>query len=219
MPNKYIDLPTGIHRVNRVPLDSSTVIENGFKGLYQYIATGTAYLGQRLLVRTNYGDNKFDIQVTLTQGNNNDGVMVPVFEFPTGYELISKVYTSNRYILIYYYNGGSVFTSRDQAFRINDAFAFSMLPHASLLANSDSEIGYMLEVNDDIYTFTQANFVTNDVALGSDSAINRISSTANGNFYCATPDTSIGIMPRTVSDKIIRLWVRANEYCKAIGVI
>ena len=46
----YKDIPVGFHRVNKIPLDDSLIINNGTKGLFDYIDNRTAYLGQRLVI-------------------------------------------------------------------------------------------------------------------------------------------------------------------------
>ena len=212
----YRDTVTGFHRLNKMPLDDKEIFEN-VKDLLTYISSGTAYHGQRCVVKFPY----FDQEVTLSKGRGD--VLVPVFKMPAGYEWITTKNGSDIYALIYYYNGGSLFTDKNQQVRLTDSFAWGLLPHASLLACSDTNIKYLLEYHDDTgehgpYTFTQANFCTNTVAVGIGNNINRISSESNADFIFPTPNSAIGIMPKTASNTTIRLWVKCNEYDAALGV-
>ena len=49
MPKIYKDIPIGFHRVNRMPLDDSEII-NGNEALFNYIQSGSAYNGQRIII-------------------------------------------------------------------------------------------------------------------------------------------------------------------------
>ena len=218
MPS-YKDLPFGFHRLYKEPLDADGV-KSGNAGLFEYISTGSAYLGQRVLVQYDH----FDLNVVLAQGKNDPGKLIPILEeFPTGYELITKNVGSHKYILVYYYNEGSAFTDKDQAYRVSDSYAMAMLYQASIFANSDTNIKYRLEyfnyLNNEssITEFTQANFVTNTVrnTVNSNSP-NIILSTASEEYFFPTPVDNIGIMPMGRKREITRLWVQSDEYINAM---
>ena len=209
MPEIYRDIPVGFHRVNRTPLDDSEII-NGNANLFSYIESGTAYHGQKIIIRY---DN-YDQPVMLKKGRGTK--LIPIMIMPSGYEFITKVYNGSTYALVYYYNGGSLFTNVNQNVRLSDSFAWSLLPQASLFANSDTSINYLLEVDNDKYTFTQANFATNTVSL-SGATINKIASTATSVGYYPTGNSAVVIMPRTASSKIVKLWVKCTDYLNALG--
>lgn len=211
MPGIIKDIPSKFHRLYKQPLDDSTVVSGGNAGLFSYINTGTAYLGQRVLVRYDH----FDLNVTLMQGADTSK-LVPVFEMPSGYELMYKSYNGGKYILVYYYNGGSLFTSKEEAYRVSDPFAMSLLYQASLFACSDSNITYLLEDGNLSYSFTQANFTKNNVPMNNGTSVGVISSTANSRFFFPTANNNIGIMPKIAGTKKIKLWVRADNYYDAV---
>lgn len=208
-----VDLPAKYHRLYPEPLDDSIYIPNGNSGLFSYITSGSAYNGQRLLVHYPY----FDQNITLMKGNGS--ILIPTIEMPSGQEYVMKTYSNNKYLLVYYYNGGGLFSSLSQAYRTTDGLAMAMLYQASLFANSDTSIDYLLEYDNFTYTFTQANFVDNTVPVPeTDSGVSRISSVANSNFFFTTKTSDFGIMPRRAFNKRTRLWVKANEYCSVVGV-
>ena len=210
MPEIYRDLPVGFHRVNRTPLDSTTLI-NGNAELFQHINFGTAYHGQHILV--SYGN--YDQPVILKKGKTDK--LIPIMSMPSGYEIITKTYNDSIYALVYYYNGGTLFTNANQTVRLNDSFAWSLLPQASLFANSDIDIDYILEANDGLYLFNQANFTSNTVNLLGSSTISGISSSPSFEGFYYTNDPSIVIMPKVETNTIVKLWVKCDDYFNALG--
>lgn len=211
----YRDTPVGFHRVNKMPLDDREVFDNT-ADLLTYIRSGAAYQGQRCLVKLPY----YEQPVILKKGKGS--VLMPIIETPPGYEWVTKEYNNDKYALIYYYNGGAPFGNVNQQVRLTDGLAWSFLPQAGLIAGTEENINYMLEYFDTeehIFTFVQANFCTSEVALPSSTAINRISSKSNNNGFFTTSDDDIVIMPRRVdNDRIVRLWVKCNDYNAAIGL-
>ncbi len=215
MATVYRDTPTGIHRLNKMPFDDKEIFES-ITDLFTYINNGAAYQGQKCLVKLPY----FEQDVILKQGRGSK--LVPVFNMPSGYSWITQKRDNDLYALIYYYNGGSVFTNKNEQVRITDSFAWGLLPHAGLIAGSDTNIPYLLEYNDGTEhstTFTQANFCTQSVAIPTGAtAINRISSTENSKCFFPTANENIMIMPKIESNIIVRLWVKCNDYDAALGV-
>ena len=132
MPKIYKDIPIGFHRVNQMPLDDSEII-NGNEALFNYIQSGSAYNGQRIIILY----ENYQQPITLKVVGSS---IIPVLVMPSGWELITKKYGDKTYALVYYYNKGAVFSSSNEIIRLTDPFAWSMLPQASILANSDSSI-------------------------------------------------------------------------------
>ena len=103
MANVYKDLPIGFHRVNNTPLDDSG-IRLSIEDLYDYINNGTAYYGQRLVVEY---DDKYSQDIVIRK--NSDGKLVPlILNWPNSLEITTKTFNGDRYVLIYYYNGGVI---------------------------------------------------------------------------------------------------------------
>ena len=210
MPKIYKDIPVGFHRVNKTPLDDTELI-NGNAALFQHINFGTGYHGQHIIVRYDNYD-----QSEKNKKGKGDKLM-PIMDMPSGYELITKKYNDDIYAMVYYYNGGSPFTDISQNIRLSDSFAWSLLPQASLLANSDTDIDYLIEADNNNYLFTQANFITNTVSLSSAIIIDRISSISDSNGYYPTSNSSVMIMPKSRSTKGVKLWVKCTDYFNAMG--
>ena len=225
----YRDTPVGFHRLNKMPLDDREVFDN-ISDFLEYVESGTPYVGQRCVVRfANY-----EQPVIFKQGrqNSNTDNPIPVLELPTGYEHICKFYNDNHYVMVYYYNGGRTFDLLMDQVRFTDSFAWSMLPQASIVAGTDTDIDYLLEYYDDLaeggpieksYTFRQPNFCHHELELPSNVAVNRISSISNNDAFFTTADPDIVIMPKRVNNWIInkcvtRLWVKANDYYTALGL-
>ena len=207
----YKDTPVGFHRVNKAPLDDSDVFYN-IRDVLDYIDSGAAYDGQRICLRLpHYNQN-----VTLKTGKSNKLFAIP--DLPSGHEWITKQIASNLYVLIYYYNSGSEFTNQNQQIRFSDSFAWSALPYASLISGDDANITYLLELDGDetaSYTFTQPDFTSNEIVLSQN---NKISHIGDEDYFYHTDFSGIGIMPRSYSTQIVRLWVKGNDFYKALGV-
>ena len=218
MAYTYRDTPVGFHRLNKMPLDDREVF-NSVTALIDYINSGAAYYGQRVMVKLNY----YDQNVTLKKGKGSK--LVPILEGIPGYEPIVKTQGSNRYVLVYYYNGGKAFSSVKEQVRTVDAFAWSILPQASLIYGNDAGIEYLLEydpkdgTSELSFSFSQPNPATNTVALNDGNTVERISSVANSKAFFPTVNNKIGIMQKTKTDSITRLWVKANDYVEALGVL
>ena len=206
----YKDIPVGFHRVNKIPLDDSLIINNGTKGLFDYIDNRTAYLGQRLLVR--YKDKQdrllYEVNVILKSSNNN---LIPMIEWPIGFEPIIKTYDGNKYIMIYYYNNGSIYTDKIYI-KLDDPKSWSMILLAGIFAGDNMSIDYLLETKDNNYLFTQ-----NDISLYSkeynDNILDAIYDIDNSKYYKITSNMNIGIMPKVNETPLTKLWVKANDYC------
>ena len=205
MSKIYKDIPIGFHRVNQMPLDDSEII-NGNEALFNYIQSGSAYNGQRIIILY----ENYQQPITLKVVGSS---IIPVLVMPSGWELITKKYGDKTYALVYYYNKGAVFSSSNEIIRLTDPFAWSMLPQASILANSDSSIEYMLEIDHQaIYEITQPNFTSYNIPLPVDAIyINKISSEQSDNGLYTTYDPNITIMTKVPSDKLIELWVKCND--------
>lgn len=212
----YRDTPVGIHRLNKMPYDD-TEIFNNIPDLFYYINNGAAYEGQKCIVKLPY----YEQDIILKKGRGSK--LVPVFDIPTGMEWITKTYNDRLYAMIYYNNGGSPFSNINEQVRLTDSFAWSLLPHAGLIAGSDTSITYLLETyseseGEKAYTFTQANFCTQPVSVPSGSAVNGIGSTENAHAYFPTPNSGVMIMPKARTSLIVRLWVNCADFDAALGV-
>ena len=226
----YRDTPVGFHRLNKMPLDDREVFDN-ITDFLEYVESGTPYVGQRCVVRfANY-----EQPVIFKQGrqprqtSNHVDNPIPVLELPTGYEHICKFYNNDHYVMVYYYNEGSVFNVLMDQVRFTDSFAWAMLPQASIIAGTDTDIDYLLEYYDDLaedgpvekfFTFRQPNFCHHELELPSNVAVNRISSISSNDAFFTTADPDISIMPkvRRLRGTITRLWVKANDYYTALGL-
>lgn len=216
MPYVYNDTPIGFHRLNKAPLDD-TEIFNNVTDLYTYINSGAVYQGQRCLVKLPY----YDQEVIIRKSKSSNKLM-PIMILPTGYEYITKKYGNDTYIMIYYYNGGSAFTSLSQQVRFTDSLGWAMLPQADIIAGGTLTNTYLLEYNtgttDTVSTFSQYNFATHTVSLISGNNITNISSTANSSGFFTTAKSNVVIMPKAHNDVIVRLWVKGNDYYNAMGL-
>jgi len=191
----YRDTPVGFHRLNPGGLDDREVFASN-EALFYYINNETAYHGQRVLVKYDC----YDQNITLKKGTS--GKLIPIMEMPTGYEFISKVVNGKIYGLVFYFNDTDIpaLDSNDYKICFDKCFFFSMMHQAGLLANSDTAINFMLEVNnDDAAYLTQGNPVTTKSSESSRSIMDRVKENCR-------------------AGNIVRLWVECTDYYKAMGV-
>ena len=218
MENVYKDLPIGFHRVNNTPLDDSG-IRLSIEDLYDYINNGTAYYGQRLVVEY---DDKYSQDIVIRK--NSDGKLVPlILNWPNSLEITTKTFNGDRYVLIYYYNGGRLYDNETDYLRIDDCLAWSILPMAGIIAGRDTNIDYLLEtyfrgdVQYNIFSQNNICFYDGDIEFVEDS-INGILDYSNSNYWMPTSNLLIGLMPRVINTRPTKLWVKDNGYCDMIGV-
>lgn len=208
----YKDIPVGFHRVNRIPLDDSIVIPNGSVGLFDYINNKTPYLGQRLLVQYRDSQDNLIYETNVVLKKNYDDKLIPMMmEYPIGFEPIIKTYDGNKYMMIYYYNNGSIYEDKIYI-KLDDPKSWSMILLAGIFAGSSKSINYLLETKYNTYSF-----IEDDISLYTkeynDSAIDAIYDISNSRYYKITSNVNIGILPRVNDTQLTRLWVKANDYC------
>lgn len=209
MHKVFKDIPVGFHRVNKMPLDDSLVL-GGNSQLFDYIESGAVYDGQQAVVKY---DN-YEQPIIFKKGNGD--TIIPIMSLPSGIELITKVYNNSRYALVYYHNSNTVYADKKQIVKLDDPFAWALLPQASLLANTDTSISYLLEADNSKYEFTQRNFVTNETLVTTNNTP-FILSVANYRAFYPTTISDVVIMPTIESNKIVKLWVKCDEYYIAMG--
>jgi len=216
MQNTFTDLAVGFHRVNNTPLDDTTMCED-IRTLHNYIEYKTAYEGQRILIPS----KNINIQVTLVK--SSDDKLVPVImNWPNNIEIVTKSYDGSKYIMVYYYNNGTPYASALDTYRVNNSYAWSILPFIGILAGSDDLVSYVLEVNGKLYPFNEKSinlFQTeeDDIEFTED-YINGIYNYGNGVFHYCTSNLLAGIMPKDYNSNITKLWVKADTYCELMGV-
>ena len=207
----FKDLPVGFHRVNRIPLDDSLIVD-GNDELFRYIDHGTAYHGQRLLVQYKNKQQKIDYETNVILKYDSNGDLTPVvIDWPFGSEPIIKTYDGEKYILVYYYNKGTTYDS-PSCIKLNDPRSWSILYLSSLLHGDTINITYLLETKNESYRFIQNDicYYTQDF---DEDEINGIYDISNNNYYKITSNINIGIMPKVNNTQLIRLWVEATDYC------
>ena len=210
--NEYKDLPIGFHRVTSTPLDRSSVLYGNIIDILQYASGGTVYNGQKINVEY---PNHYHEDITFIRV---DDVMVPKFELPNGYEFITLKYDNDDYIMVYYYNKGMPFTSKDQIIRFTDPSAWCMLPQISLLTGTLDNIDYLLEVNKNVYLFNQDNFVLNPLHefIHSD-YVNGVYDIENDRSFYVTNNMTAYIMPKIYDPtQCVKLYVKANTFAKTL---
>ena len=224
----YRDTPIGFHRLYKAPLDNTERFSSNAE-LLEYCNSGSAYLGQRVVI--NYGN--YDQEVIL-KGNNDKPIPVILNTPPN--DFIYKIEGGTPYILVYYYNGGSAFTKgKDSAIRFDDPFAYSQLRFAELFANS-MNIKFLLEVvslspdTSTLFTYTDddnnaytgyKNFFMNDPKKYNITQINPLDYTDsivnsgdveadvrhmgwtdnNRNAYILTENPSVVLMPKVADNE------------------
>ena len=213
MEYTYKDTPVGFHRLNKMPLDDKEIFLST-SDLFEYIKSGTAYHGQRILLKY---DN-YDQEIILKKSKGDK--LIPIMILPNGYEAIIKDFSNYKYMLISYFNNGTLYNNKEKdSIRFIDSFAWCMLPQANLIANSDDTITYMLEVDDDQRViFTSKNFALESVPLNISDSINGVSSLSSTRGFFITNDPFICLLPIVENNHIIKLWVRCDDYYNAMGV-
>lgn len=210
MNNVYIDLPMGFHRLNRTPIDGSSYYNSNAEVL-EYLKSGTVYDGQTISVRY---DNNYVQKIDVVYIPNLN-IYVPRL-WPL-YCTIFKKYNDNIYALVYNFMDGYVFTSRTQNIYTNSPFNFAMIPQMALFARTTGDTDYLLEVDDKVYEFTQLNFYDNEVlALDiMDKPVGISSIETEAGFY-STTISGVSIMAKYKTGKVVKLYVKANEYYKGL---
>mgnify|MGYP003571265865 CR=1 FL=1 len=210
--NEYKDLPIGFHRVTSTPLDRSSVLYGSVIDILQYANGGTVYNGQKIVVEY---PNHYHETITFVKV---DDEIVPKFDLPNGYEFITLKYDGDEYVMVYYYNKGLPFSSKDQVIRFTDPSAWCMLPQISLLTGTIDNIDYLLEVNKNIYLFNQDNFVLNPLHefIHSD-FVNGIYDIENDKSFYVSNNMTAYIMPKEYdSTQCVKLYVKANKFVKTL---
>ena len=191
----YRDTPVGFHRLNPGPLDDQEIFTSN-ADLLDYLKNRTGYHGQRVLLKYGF----YDQQCVFKKGKGN--TLVPVLELPPGTELIFKLYNNKHYVLVWYFNddtGAIPGNRQDKMICFGKPYYFSMLPQCSLFANTNDNINYLLEVNDEVTPLTQGNPM--DVV--------------SSESLRSVMDRGLENM---TSGNIVRLWVECDDYYKAVGV-
>ena len=211
MNNVYTDLPVGFHRLNRTPLDDSQYYTKN-ADLLAYLKSGTVYDGQMLCVKY---ENDYIQRV--------EAVYIPSLNIYVPriwplYCTIFKKYNDNMYALVYNFMDGNVFTSKIQNTYINSPFNFAMIPQMALFAMTTGDTDYLMEVDNRVYEFTQPNFYDNEVlALDIiDKPVGITSIETSGGYYSTTIN-GVSIMAKYKTGKVVKLYVKANEYYKSLS--
>lgn len=210
--NVYKDLPIGFHRLSSTPLDKSSVQYGTVIDVLNYANSGTVYNGQNIIMQY---PNGYQENITFNKVNDK---LVPTFKLPNGFEFITLNYSGDVYIMVYFYNKGTPYSSKNDNIRFTDPLAWAMLPQASLIAGSMTNLSYLLKVDNKVFLFDQDNFIfyPKTEFVTDTKMVNSIYDIENDFSFYATNNLTAHIMPKVKIDECVRLYVKGNEFAQTI---
>ena len=201
-----LNTPMSYHRVNKIPLDDSSVF-NSTADLMSYCKSGAWYNGQKVAVNLKYYTQTYTIRDS-----------VPIIDLPPGMEWQTITKGSDIYALVYYHNTNKVYTTPDLYTLLKDPFQFIFMDSIAVFKDNNS-LTFFIE-KDVNGAVTSTSITQAEDPLTITSGTGKLYVTPSGSAAFMVGWSGGILMPRSdASGSIVRIYVKATKYFKAMGVI